>query len=174
MKREDKILKLVNKGGYGVEVGPSYNPVAPKKAGYKVHVIDQMNREQLVAFYQGHQAPVENIEHVDYVWNGKPYEELTGRSHFYDWIIASHVIEHTPDLLGFLENCDHILKADGVLSLAVSDSRYCFDHFRPLTSLASILDTHFEKRTRPSAGSVYEYYLNVVSKRGPDCLGSSG
>lgn len=68
MKREDKILKLVNKTGYGVEIGPSYNPVAPKKAGYKVQIIDQMNREQLLAHYQGHGQPLENIEEVDYVW----------------------------------------------------------------------------------------------------------
>jgi hypothetical protein len=57
MKREDKILKLINKTGYGVEVGPSYNPIAPKRAGYQVQVIDRMNREELVAHYQGHNQP---------------------------------------------------------------------------------------------------------------------
>ncbi len=166
MKREDKILKLVNKTGYGVEIGPSYSPVAPKKAGYKVQIIDHMNREQLLAHYQGHGQPLENIEEVDYVWKGESYQELTGKSKFYDWIIASHVIEHTPDLIGFLENCDHILKDEGVLSLAIPDSRYSFDHFRPLTSLAHVLDAHFQKHTRPSAGTAYEYHLNVVSKGG--------
>jgi hypothetical protein len=166
VKREEKILKLIDKAGYGVEIGPSYNPIAPKKAGYKVHVIDQMNHEELRAHYQGHGQPLENIEEVDYVWQGESYRELTGKSKFYDWVIASHVIEHTPNLIGFLENCDQILKDDGVLSLAIPDSRYSFDHFRPLTSLAQVLDAHFQKHTHPSAGTAYEYHLNVVTKGG--------
>jgi hypothetical protein len=48
LKRDAKILKLINKAGYGIEIGPSYGPVAPKKSGYKVEIIDHLNREQLI------------------------------------------------------------------------------------------------------------------------------
>src|SRR6185437_1662157 len=104
----------------------SFRPTAAKKDGYQVYVVDHLNREQLIEKYQHDPVATENIEEVDFVWRGQPYAELTGRTKFYDWIIASHVIEHTPDLIGFLNDCDSILKDDGILSLAVPDKRFCF------------------------------------------------
>lgn len=166
MDRNEKILYHINKNGYGVEIGPSHRPIAPKRDGYKVHIIDHMTREQLIEKYKEHNVSLENIEDVDYVWTGESYINLTGRSKFYDWIIASHVIEHTPDLIGFLNDCDSIMKDEGVLSLVVPDSRYCFDYFRPITGISKIIDAHFNKHTIHTPGSVIEFVLNVVSKSG--------
>lgn len=166
MKRKNKILKHINKKGQGIEIGPSHNPIAPKKDGYSVHIIDHATRAELINKYKGHSVNLKKIEEVDFVWQGQPYSELTGKSKYYDWIIASHVIEHTPDLIGFLNNCDSIMKEDGVISLVVPDKRYCFDHYRPITGLSKIIDSHLLKRKIHSPGTVAEYYLNVVSKNG--------
>lgn len=176
MDRKDKIFFYIDKNKPGIEIGPSHNPLAPKKEGYQVHIIDHMNREQLIAKYKDHNVDIQNIEEVDFVWNGESFCELTGKSKFYDWIIASHVIEHTPDLIGFLNSCEEVLKETGVLSLVIPDKRYCFDHFRPIAGLAKILDSHYQGNRIHSAGTVAEYFLNVVSKAGiiawtPDTLG---
>ncbi len=166
MDRNDKVLFHINQDGHGVEIGPSHQPVAPKKQGFNVHVIDHMSREQLMVKYRDHNVNLDNIETVDFVWQGETYAELTGKQKFYDWIIASHLIEHTPDLIGFLHNCDAILKDDGVISLVIPDKRYCFDHHRPETGIAKIIDSYFQKHTVHSPGTAAEYYLNVVSKNG--------
>jgi SAM-dependent methyltransferase len=166
MTRDEKILAHIHKNGHGVEIGPSHAPIASKKNGYTVDIIDHMSREDLLTKYQDHNVNLDNIEEVDYVWRGQTYAELTGKPKHYDWIIASHVIEHTPDLIDFLLNCDAILKDEGVLSLVVPDKRYCFDHFRPITGIASIIDKHFLANKIHSAGTVAEYFLNVVSKEG--------
>lgn len=166
MSRKNKILRHITKNGHGIEIGPSHNPVAPKKEGYNVHIIDHMTREQLINKYNDHHVNLKNIEEVDFVWQGQPYSELTGKSKHYDWIIASHMIEHTPDLIGFLYDCDTILKDDGVISLVVPDKRYCFDHYRPITGISKIIDNHFLENKIHSPGMVAEYYLNVVSKAG--------
>jgi 2-polyprenyl-3-methyl-5-hydroxy-6-metoxy-1,4-benzoquinol methylase len=143
MNRKEKIIRHINKYGYGIEIGPSHNPIAPKKEGFKVHIVDHLNREQLIAKYKEHHVNLENIEEVDFVWQGGNYLELTGKSKYYDWIIASYVIEHTPDFIGFLNSCDAVLKDEGVISLVVPDKRYCFDHYRPITGISKILDNHF-------------------------------
>jgi len=169
LSREQKILKMVSKEGFGVEIGPSYNPIAPKRAGFKVHVIDHTSREKLVEKYTVHKMPVENIEEVDFIWQGETYVELTGNPNFYDWIIASHVIEHTPNFIGFLDNCAGILKDTGVLSLVVPDMRFCFDHFRPLTSIARVLEAHLEQRTQHTAGTLCEHVMSIVNKGGQGC-----
>lgn len=169
LSRNQKILQRINKAGQGLEIGPSYRPIAPKKAGYNVQVIDHAPREQLVAKYAPHNVPVENIEEVDFIWHGEPYVELTGRPHFYDWIIASHVIEHTPNFIGFLDNCASILKETGVLSLAVPDLRFCFDHFRPPTTVARIVDAHLQKAVRHTPGTACEYIMSMVAKDDREC-----
>ena len=90
--------------------------------------------------------------------------ELTGKRGHYDWIIASHVIEHTPDLIAFLASCEEVLKDDGVLCLVVPDKRFCFDRFRPVTGLARVIDAHLAGQRIHSAGVCAEYFLNVVGK----------
>ncbi len=142
MTRKEKVLRHINQNGHGIEIGPSHNPIAPKREGYKVHIIDHMSREQLITKYKEHHVNLDNIEEVDFVWQGGNYSELTGKSKYYDWIIASHVIEHTPDLICFLNDCDTILKDDGVISLVVPDKRYYFDHYRPITGISKIIDSH--------------------------------
>ena len=166
MNRAQKILRHIDKDGYGVEIGPSHNPIASKKDGYKVHIIDHMSREQLIKKYKNHGLNLNKIEEVDFVWKGESYTELTGKDKYYDWIIASHVIEHVPDLIGFLNDCDAILKDDGVLSLVIPDKRYCFDHYRPISGISKVIDSHLQKRTNHTPGTVADYYLNVVHKSG--------
>ena len=140
--RQEKLLHDVRKDGIGLEIGPSFRPAAAKRDGFRVQVIDHMSREQLVEKYKDNPVDVAKIEEVDFVWKGEPYAELTGKTKFYDWIIASHVIEHTPDLIGFLKECDSVLKDGGILSLAVPDKRFCFDHFRALTGISKVIDAH--------------------------------
>ena len=154
-----QLLRHIDKNGYGVEIGPSHRPVAPKRAGYKVHIIDHLDREALIEKYKEQNVAVENIEEVDFVWKGEPYAELTGRSKFYDWVIASHLIEHTPDLIGFINECESILNENGVLSLAVPNLAYCFDHFRPTTGIARVIDSHLSRNKIHTPGTAVEYTL---------------
>ena len=163
--REEKILSSIDKKLSGLEIGPSHRPVAPKRDGYKVKILDHLDAVGLRKKYHSHGVEIAAIEDVDYVWSGEPLSKLVGDQCF-DWIIASHVIEHTPDLVGFLSECERILSDTGVLSLAVPDKRYCFDHFREVTSLARVIDAHFLKTTNHTPGTAADYYLNVTKKGG--------
>ena len=149
-----------------MEVGPSHNPIAPKKRGFNVHILDHATAADLRAKYSGHDVNLDNIEDVDFVWTGEPFSELIGRTACYDWIIASHVIEHVPDLIVFLQQCEVLLKIDGVLSLVIPDKRYCFDHFVPPTSMGNLLDAWSEKRKRPSPGQVFDFFANASKRDG--------
>ena len=143
MNRKKRVLAGIDREGVGIEIGPSHDPIAPKREGFRVHVIDHMSREQLRHKFSGPGHPgvvIDNIEEVDFVWHGERYADLTGRTNFYDWIIGSHLIEHTPDLVRFLEDCDALLKDNGVLSLVIPDKRYCFDRFSPITGLARVVE----------------------------------
>ncbi|MGH8191041.1 MAG: hypothetical protein ACREP2_06310 [Rhodanobacteraceae bacterium] len=114
--------------------------------------------------YRDADVNIDNIEDVDFVWHGEPLPETVGKRDWYDWIIASHVIEHTPDFVGFLVGCQTLLRSTGRLILVVPDKRYCFDHFQSLTSTGEVLDAHDLGRTRASPGRVFDHFANATMK----------
>jgi predicted SAM-dependent methyltransferase len=162
MTRNDRIFADIDTSGLGLEIGPSYNPVAPKRAGFKVEIVDHLDRAGLVEKYTAHGVDVGGIEEVDYVWQGQPLSALVGQAGRYDWIIASHVIEHVPDVVGFLNECRTLLKPGGTLSLAVPDKRFCFDYFRPLSTTGEALQAHAEGRTRHPPAWVFDYFSSAA------------
>jgi predicted SAM-dependent methyltransferase len=163
-----EIIQQIKKSDKVLEIGPSHNPIAPKKAGYNVEIIDYLDQAGLIEKYKKHLSEInlEAIEEVDYVWSGEKYSDLIKKTKHYDWIIAAHLVEHTPDLIGFLNDCESILKDDGQLVLVVPDKRYCFDYFRPHTGISKIIDAHHYRHTIHTPGTVAEYNLNVVARGG--------
>jgi hypothetical protein len=127
--------------------------------------VDCEPREKLLEKFRAYKSS-HSIEEVDHLWSGQTYAELTGKTNHYDWIVACHVIEHTPDLIAFLKDCETVLNERGVLALVVPDKRYCFDHFRPLTGLARIVDSHANQNRIHSEGTAAEYFMQVVSRGG--------
>ena len=119
LDRVDKALSLLSKKGLGLEIGPSHNPVAPKRKGFNVHIVDHLDANGLRQKYEEHDVNAKNIEEVDFVWDGRPLPELIGQTACYDWIIASHVIEHVPDFVGFLQQCQDLIKEGGYISLII-------------------------------------------------------
>ncbi len=157
MDRVNFLRSLIDIDGCGLEIGPSFRPLVKKSSGAKVEVVDYTDAAGLKEHYRDNKhVNLENIEEVDYVVQRGAIFEAVGRNNYYDYIVASHVIEHTPDMLGFLKDCAKLLKDTGILLLAVPDKRHCFDVFQPLTSTGSVLQAHLDGRTRPTPGAVFD------------------
>jgi hypothetical protein len=167
--RIEMLLGPVSRDARIIEIGPSFNPVAPKAAGWNSFSIDHTTREGLVKKYKGDgSVDVSKIEDVDFVWKGGSLSDCvaTNLHGTFDIFIASHVIEHTPDLIVFLDAAEKLLSSDGTVALAVPDKRYCFDYFQPLTTTGQILEAHAARRSRHVAGSAFDYIANSVSNNG--------
>jgi SAM-dependent methyltransferase len=173
MSRHEILPTMFTPVGFGLEIGPSYNPVVPKSSGATVEIIDHTDQAGLVAKYHDHpNVDTTRIEAVDYIWDGRPMAEIIGKNKYYDYIVAAHVIEHTTNLLGFLDQCDRLLKDDGELLLIVPDKRYCFDVFRPVTSIGAVLEAHWENRTRHRRGAIFDHYAYAGTRGG--CISWAG
>jgi SAM-dependent methyltransferase len=165
--RSKKILKLIdNKSLLGLEIGPSYNPIAPKREGWNIQIVDHLSSEELKEKYQAWGVKIDLIEHVDYILGSEGLYAAISKNNYYDYVIASHVIEHTPDLIQFLIDCQNLLKSNGILSLVVPDKRFCFDAMKPLTTTGQVLQAHIEKRKRHSPGVIYDAYSLHANKSG--------
>ena len=84
----------------------------------------------------------------------------------YDWIVASHVIEHVPDLVAFLVDCEALLKSGGSLVLAVPDKRYVFDILRPVSTVGQVLQAHVDGRKRPWPGVIFDDFAYARKRSG--------
>lgn len=166
MTRDEKVLCCVNKKGIGLEIGPSFKPVAARAKGYNVKIMDVFTTDYLIKLNKERGFDTSKIEDVDYILDGRSFIEIIGDHECFDWIIASHVIEHTVDFISFINECSKLLKTNGVLSLVIPDKRYCFDYFRPCTGISQIIDAYIQKKKKHSPGSIVEYFLNCTYKNG--------
>ena len=64
----DKMLTGITKEQFGLEIGPSLRPCAPKSKGYHVEIVDFMSRQELVERYSSMGLDTSQIEEVDHIW----------------------------------------------------------------------------------------------------------
>jgi SAM-dependent methyltransferase len=57
----------------------------------------------------------------------------------YDFVLSSHMLEHTANPILALSEWKRLLKDEGALVLLLPDKRYTFDHRRPVTTLAHLI-----------------------------------
>jgi len=143
-----------------LELGPSINPKAPRSRGWNVTVVDHATQDELIEKYRNDtRVDVSNIEKVDYVWRGGPLHDAVPpeRHGTFDALIASHVIEHIPDPIGFLQSAERLLHPRrGVLALAVPDKRWCFDYFKQLSTTGQMLDANRRRAQRHSPSTRFD------------------
>jgi 2-polyprenyl-3-methyl-5-hydroxy-6-metoxy-1,4-benzoquinol methylase len=150
-------MSLFDTAGFGLEVGPGFNPLLPKSEGYNVETLDHLCSDDLVLKYQN--APgvkASSFEPIDYISSGSAMFDAIGVEDRFDFIVASHVIEHSADFIGFLRDAQRLLKTDGILVLAVPDKRFSFDVLRPLASTGDVMQAHLERRIRHTPGAIFD------------------
>jgi SAM-dependent methyltransferase len=144
------IMAVLDRSMRIVEIGPSYNPVVPKSNGWQTTIVDHASRGELQALYAQHGVATDLIEEVDIVWrDGTLAEAFPGELlGTFDVVVASHVIEHSPDIVRFLLSCRALLKDSGRVVLVVPDKRHCFDFFKPNSTSAGALEAFAQERSR--------------------------
>jgi len=172
--REQILVGNLDPSSQVVEIGPSFSPLAPKAKGWNTTTVDHATRAELIEKYRGDPTvDVNRIEDVDCVWTGGSLADAVP-AHLhgtFDALIASHVIEHTTDFVGFLDAAAALLANSGIVILAVPDKRYCFDYFRPLTTTGDVLEAHTARRSRHTRRTVFNHRAYVVKNAGSGAWG---
>lgn len=166
--RNEKVLRCINPATQvGVEIGPLDKPVVTREMG-QVYYIDHDPTEVLRDRFSdpNHNVDVKKIVDVDYVWGEKGLAELLQKEAPLDYVIASHVIEHVPDLVGWLSEVRAVLRFGGILSLVVPDKRQCFDYHRPLTRMPEVVEAYLQRSRKPSPRQIFEHISSAVTYRG--------
>lgn len=154
MDRTALLTSLFDPSGFGLEIGPGYNPLLASGTATALKRWTIRDADGLRTKYRNAAVDLSRIEDLTYVSDGRPMVDIIGQRARYDFVIASHVIEHVPNLVGFLNDCDALLAEGGVLVLAVPDKRHCFDVLQATTG--DVLQAFHEGRTRHPPGAVFD------------------
>lgn len=160
MDRRDKLLHGIDIANTtGVEIGALCRPFLKKTEGNVIYV-DHATTQTLRDKYRNDPNVVlDELVEVDAVWGANTLAEAVGRKA--DYVVASHVVEHVPDLISWLEELHAILHDSGEVRLIVPDKRFTFDYLRAETQLADIMYAKLVKARFPQPHVVLEYVLNV-------------
>ncbi|WP_190865368.1 methyltransferase domain-containing protein [Paenibacillus arenilitoris] len=161
--RKSKILNNIDlKNSVGLEIGPLSLPIVSKDEG-NIYYADHTTTEELIKKYQDDPGvDVTNIPQIDFIWGEKTYRKAIPSYLSFDYIVASHVIEHIPDVIGWLAELSEVLKDGGFVCLAIPDKRYTFDYFRKLTTTAELIDAYLNRLRRPGPRQIFDNCSNVV------------
>jgi SAM-dependent methyltransferase len=123
--------------GTGIEIGALHNPLETPAAAH-VRYVDRMHAEDLREHYpELNGLPLVDVDVID---DGERLETIPDGS--LDFVIANHFLEHCQDPLRALSNFARVLRAGGIVYLAVPDKRQTFDVDRPVTTLDHVLRDH--------------------------------
>jgi predicted SAM-dependent methyltransferase len=141
--REDLARRYLT--GDGIEVGALTLPLRVPP-GVRVRHVDRMSTADLVRV-EGPSLRAAGLDpalipEIDVVDDAERLAKFADRS--VDFVIANHVLEHTEDPIGSLENLLRVIRPGGVLFLTLPDPRYTFDSDRSRTTVEHLLRDHAE------------------------------
>lgn len=151
-----------------LEIGPLDLPNVKKEHSKNVFYADIRSTDEIKDFYKNHpNISFEGIVEIDYVINENGYYECLKNIDKFDYIIASHVIEHIPDFIKFFQDISKILNPLGKVFLTIPDKNYCFDHFRCPTSFAECYDIYI-RGIKNSPFRVLDQIISFVEVNDPE------
>ena len=152
-------------GRLGVELGPLNRPLIRREDG-EILYADHRSTDDLRAKYAGHDsvmgADAQRIVEVDLVLEHQSLAEALGPRAPVDYIVASHVMEHIADPIGWLADLAAVLREGGVIFLAVPDKRFTFDFHRRPSTTADLIGHHLAGARLASPTQVFDYVSRVA------------
>jgi hypothetical protein len=150
----------------GLELGPLNRPRIRPDAG-DVRYVDCFSTEELRNRYSANSSTrdvLDEIVDVHYVVRREQsVSEVAGRDAPFDYVLASHVIEHVANPIGWLQDLQGVLGDGGVLSLVVPDRRFSFDVNRADTRSQDWIDWYLRDLRSPGPGQIFDFFAHVTT-----------
>lgn len=141
----------------GLEIGALDRPtVAPGEAN--IRFADYRDAAALRrAYADDPTVDPQRIVTVDFVLGERTIGEAMPSDLRFDYVVACHVIEHVPDVVGWLQELGRLLSPGGRLCLAIPDKRYSFDHLGSVSTVGDFLDAYLNRRRAPTVKQLYDF-----------------
>jgi hypothetical protein len=155
--RRDFIMSHLPTSQCGLEIAPYFHPVTDRSK-HDVFYVDCIDNDEIrrkAASNPG--ASANEVPLIDAVWlPGKRLAECVAGRQF-GYVVASHVLEHVPNPLGWLLDILECMEVGGRIAILLPSKLHTMDHYRPLTTFAEVVGWWVEKPTRPTALQVMDF-----------------
>jgi hypothetical protein len=138
----------------GLEIGPLNNPLVTKDQGPVLYVDFADTQTVRAKPYDSSINPADIVD-IDIVWDHRPLIECVGRR--VDYVVAAHVIEHVPDIVGWLQDVRGVIRETGWLGLAIPDRRFTFDYARKESTVGEMVEAYLLRYRTPSIRQVFDH-----------------
>jgi Methyltransferase domain len=160
----DILNKQLNIKGKGLEVAPYFDPCF-LKSQYDVMYTDYIGND-IIAEKAAANADFQNqdLPYVDFVWvPGEPLKQCAPDGMEYDYAIASHVMEHVPNPIGWLNDILSVVKVGGKVAIFLPQRQYTFDCFRQETQFYQLVQWWMEQPSVPTPGQLLDFMSNSIA-----------
>lgn len=150
----------------GLEINPYHQPITDRTTHDVVYVDDRQNDDVAWQEWAREAAAGDRPPAVDAVWvpGVRLCDCLDHQPLFY--AVASHVMEHAPDPLGWLRNILDVLEPGGVIALMLPHRDRTMDARRQLTTFAEVVGWSLEKPVRPTPAQVMDFLTHALAADG--------
>jgi SAM-dependent methyltransferase len=142
--------------GSGVELGPGHQPFELPHAGTTVRYVDRWHPEENRTLFPelGDRAPFP-VPDVVANFDTDRLQALADGSQ--DFVIASHVLEHLAEPLGFTQEIHRVVRVGGIALILLPDRHRTFDRARHPTSLHHLISEQTAGITEVDDAHIREY-----------------
>jgi SAM-dependent methyltransferase len=148
--------------GDGLEIGALHLPLG-LPAGANVRYLDYLSvAQQRIRYPELKDYSLAPIHIID---DGEELNSIKDES--FDFVVASHIIEHTQNPILSLKNWLRVVKSGGILYLGVPDKRLTFDEKRTPTSIEHLL-SDYQNGPEKSKNGHYKEWAIYVDNVSPD------
>ncbi len=156
--RIETLLNGLDMKGTGLEVAPYFNPAIDAEK-YDVRYTDYISTEEILAkANENPGAKGKKIPEINFVWvPGKSLKECVNENIEFDYALASHVIEHVPNTIGWLNHILETMRVGAKLALAVPDRRRTMDYYRRETTLGELVGNWIANPANPTPTQVIDF-----------------
>lgn len=150
-----------------IELGPLDSPLLSREQFPNLKYADYFSTEQLRRRIQNNpNRDADRVVDLDLVLGGRRWSDLLAARSI-DLFVASHVLEHVPDLFGWLADLSTIMAPGGLLFAVIPDKRFTFDVDRPFTSVGELVHNRLERREKPAPSAAFDqvYYRKPVQAK---------
>lgn len=146
--------------GIGVDIGPLSNPFVVVNENCQSIRIDIYPKEKLIKLYPELMPQI--ITKPEVLCDGETLNAFRPSS--FDFITASHLLEHLRNPIGAIEKWIHTLKRGGYLVIIIPEKNFTFDKHRPVTQIAHFLDD-YKSNTKQKDYFHYLEWAELKEKR---------
>jgi predicted SAM-dependent methyltransferase len=160
IKTRENFADLVMSQKSNLEIGPFASPLLKSD---RTSYADILSTDELKIKAESIGISGSLVPKIDYVIDGS-LSEINDK---FDNVLASHVIEHVPDLISHLNAIEEILNDDGRYFLLIPDHRFCFDHFQSPSDIGDVVAAHLDQRVLKTFKSLFNGTFNTTHNSSP-------